>query len=73
MKVMNVNVDINFDIFEESNKTININNAYHVYCKHKCAVKVNVVYVVTNSSMTYDIENFISWEHHFDTCKIKVS
>ena len=34
------NVDINVDVFEE---LFNIKN---VYCKHKCAIKVNVVYVV---------------------------
>ena len=40
MKIMNnvvVNVDINVNIFEESN---NINNI--LYYKHRCAVKVNV-------------------------------
>ena len=45
MKIMDyvvVNVDINVDIFE-----VNINNVYDIYFKHKCAVKENVVYVVT--------------------------
>ena len=37
-------VDINVDVFEE---LFNINNIYYVNCKHKCAIKVNVVYVVT--------------------------
>ena len=41
MKMMNNVVDNNVDIFD---KNININD---VYCKHKCAVKANVVYVVT--------------------------
>ena len=36
-------VDINVDVFEE---LFNI-NVYYVYCKHQCAIKVNVVYVVT--------------------------
>jgi len=39
-----VNIDINVNIFEELNEIFNINNVYYyVYCKHKCAVKVNVV------------------------------
>ena len=47
MKIMNnviLIVDINVDVFEE---LFNINNVYYVYCKRQCAIKVNVVYVVT--------------------------
>ena len=40
-------------------KIFNINNIYDVSCIHKCAVKVNVVYIVIYFSMTYDIGNFI--------------
>ena len=49
MKIMNnviLIVDINVDVFEE---LLNINNVYYVYCKHKCAIKVNVMH------MTYDM------------------
>ena len=54
-------VDINVDVFEDKTKLFNINNVYYVYCKHQCAIKVNVVYVVTYFSMIYDIEISISW------------
>ena len=40
MKMMNNVVDSNVDIFD---KIFNIND---LYCKHKCAVKANVVYVI---------------------------
>ena len=43
--------DINVDILRNQTKLHQylasyINNVYYVYCKHKCAVKVNVVYVM---------------------------
>ena len=39
-----VNVDINVNILKVKQKyLINIDNVYYVYCKHKCAIKVNVV------------------------------
>ena len=46
MRIMNnviLIVDINVDVL----RNCNINNVYYVYCKHQCAIKVNVVHVVT--------------------------
>ena len=50
MKIINnvvVNVDINVDILRNQTKLFNINNVCYVYCKHKYAINVMVVYVVT--------------------------
>ena len=48
-----LNVDINVDVFEECLTLITF--ITWLYCKNQCAIKVNVVYV-----MTYDMSCHIS-------------
>ena len=47
MKIMNKMLTFMLMFLRNKTKLFNINNVYYVYCKHKCAIKVNVVYVVT--------------------------
>ena len=50
MKIMNKMLTLmNLMLMFLRNKTklFNINNVYYVYCKHQCAIKIDVVYVVT--------------------------